>query len=317
MSKLNPDMQTITAFAPATSANLGVGFDILGLALSGIGDSVTVTRRTAKGIGIEKINSAVGLPLSTAQNTAAHALQQMHQALGLTCGFALTIDKGIAIGSGMGGSAASAVAAVVALNGFLQQPLTKTQLLNYALAGEEVASGARHADNVAPCLYGGITLIRSLKPIDIISLPYPALYCVIVHPQLRVETKAARQMLTPNITLKQHVEQSAQLSATIYALCLKDVALLQRSMQDLIIEPQRAHLVTGYYAVKQAALNHGAISATLSGSGPSLLALCHDLVQANDVAQAMQAAFKQQDISAEYWVAPINPHGAQIVAINQ
>ena len=328
MQLLNPNITHSSAFAPATSANLGVGFDILGLAVAGVGDSVTLTKRRDGKIIIEKINQLIPsqqlsgsqqlsctpsqLPLDVHKNTASFALLKMCEDLGINCGFSLEITKGIALGSGMGGSAASAVAAVVALNGFLTNPLTKTQLVAYALWGEELASGSKHADNVAPCVFGGITLIRSLDPLEIISLPYPELYCVIIHPHLEVNTKSARQILQPQVTLKSYIAQSANLAATISALFLKDVALLQRSMQDLIIEPQRAQLVPGYFAVKAAALDSGAIAATFSGSGPSMLALATTTLGAQHIAQAMTGAFKQQQIRSDSWISLINTSGAHL-----
>ena len=314
MSLLKVNVEQLTAFAPATSANLGVGFDILGLALDAVGDKVTLTKRNDGQIIIEKINSITGLPLEPNKNTASYALQKMCEDLSIKCGFSMQIDKGIAMGSGMGGSAASAVAAVVALNGFLINPVSKEKLVEYALYGEEIASGGRHADNVAPSVFGGITLIREISPMEVINLPYPDLFCVIVHPHLQVETKSARGILEPTVPLKKFVVQSAQLAATISALYQKDVELLRRAMQDLIIEPQRAGLVTGYYAVKQAALDAGAVTATFSGSGPSMLAFCSNKVQAELVSAAMLSAFKQHNIEADYWISPINPNGAYIVS---
>lgn len=308
---LKASIQTITAFAPATSANLGVGFDIMGLALDAVGDKVTLTRRNDEQIIIEKIHSPTGLPLEANKNTASFALTKMCEDLNINCGFSIEIHKGIAMGSGMGGSAASAVAAVVAMNGFLEQPVSKEKLVEYALYGEEIASGGKHADNVAPCIFGGITLIRnSHAPIEVINLPHPALECVIIHPHLQVETKSARSILKPEISMALYIEQSAQLAATIASLYRGDIELLRRSMQDLIIEPQRAKLVTGYFSVKNAALQAGAITATLSGSGPSLIAFAETKSQAEDVRDAMIIAFKEHGVEADSWISPINPNGA-------
>lgn len=304
------NINTITAFAPATSANLGVGFDIMGLALDAVGDKVTLTKRTDGQIVIEKINSVTGLPLEPNKNTASYAITKMCEELDINCGFSLQIDKGIAMGSGMGGSAASAVAAVVALNGFLENPVSREKLVEYALYGEEIASGGKHADNVAPCIFGGITLIRTTSPMEVINLPYPNMQCVIVHPHLQVETKSARGILSPTVEMKQYVNQSAQLAATICALYQKDTKLLSRSLQDLIIEPQRAKLVTGYFDVKNAALNAGAIAATLSGSGPSLIAFANSKTEAESVRDAMVNAFAKHNIEADSWISPINPNGA-------
>jgi homoserine kinase len=310
---LKPAVNQVTAFAPATSANLGVGFDILGLALSAVGDTVTLTKRSDRQIVIEKINSPTGLPLEPQKNTASFALTTMCQALDIPVGFNLTIDKGIAMGSGMGGSDASAVAAVVALNGFLEQPVSRERLVEFALAGEEIASGGRHADNVAPCVFGGITLIRSLEPIEVISLPIPALQCVIVHPHLQVETKSARKILSPTVALKQYIAQSAQLAATISALYQQDLQLFSRSLQDLIIEPQRASLVAGFAAAKHAALTNGALGFTLSGSGPSVIAFAATSNAAQKVCQAIIDGFLSADVNCDSWISPINPAGAQII----
>lgn len=311
--QLKSNINSLTAFAPATSANLGVGFDIMGLALDAVGDKVTITKRNDGQIIIEKINSITGLPLEPTKNTASYALSKMCEELGINCGFSMQIDKGIAMGSGMGGSAASAVAAVVALNGFLENPVSREKLIEYALYGEEIASGGKHADNVAPCVFGGVTLIRGSSPLEVINLPYPDLYCVIIHPHLQVETKSARGILSPTVEMKQFVHQSAELAATICALYTKDIELLRRSMQDLIIEPQRSKLVTGYYDVKNAALNAGAITATLSGSGPSLISFTISEESATIVRDAMIAAFAKHDVKADSWISPINPHGAYII----
>ena len=313
MNLLKSGISHSRAFAPATSANLAVGFDILGLALANVGDCVTLIPRNDKQIIIEQITAIDGIPLDPNKNTASFALQKACLDLRIDCGFSITIDKGIALGSGMGGSAASAVAAIVALNGLLQTPLTKEQIVQYAMYGEELASGAMHADNVAPCVFGGITLIRSINPLDIIVLPYPKLCCVIIHPQLQIETRAARKLLSPHVPMQTYVAQSAHLAATICAFYQKDTELLKRSMQDLIIEPQRAALVPGFYAVKNAALAAGAIRATYSGSGPSILALTSSKDHAKLVSNAMLSEFVKLGIIADSYIAPINPQGAHLI----
>jgi homoserine kinase len=313
MPLLKPGITRLRAFAPATSANLAVGFDILGLALATVGDSLTLSLRPDQQIVIEEITAVSGIPLEVSKNTASFALQAMCADLGIKAGFSISIDKGIALGSGMGGSAASAVAAVVALNGFLTTPLTKEQLVKYAMYGEQLASGALHADNVAPCIYGGLTLIRSIDPVEVISLPHPKLWCIIIHPHLQITTEAARKLLQPQIALHSYIDQAAHLAATICALFQKDIALLRRAMHDIIIEPQRAPLVPGYYAVKNAALQAGAITATFSGSGPSILALSSSKANATTISQAMLAEFAKNKIAAEYWIAPINSKGAHLI----
>lgn len=313
MTLLKNGIDKITAFAPATSANLGVGFDIMGLALNAVGDKVTLKKRGDGKIVIDKINSASGLPMDAGQNTASYSVQKMCEDLKIECGFSLEIDKGIAIGSGMGGSAASAVAGVVALNGFLVNPVSKEKLVEYALYGEELASGGRHADNVAPCVFGGITLIHSIEPMEIIKLPYPQFYCVVIHPHLKVETKSARGILSNTVSLKKYINQSAHLSSTICALYTQDYGLFSRAMQDIIIEPQRSQLVTGFHEVKAAALANGALSATLSGSGPSMLAFCRDQDSANLVSNAMLETFKEQGVEADSLISEINQDGAYLI----
>src|SRR5579863_2483043 len=198
---LKKNITASTSFAPATSANMIVGFDILGFALDAVGDEVTLTKRSDGKIVIDSIESKQELPLLSNKNTASIVIEKACADLGIDCGFSLKIKKGIAIGSGMGGSAASAVAALVAFNQFLLQPLSNEQLAYYALFGEELASGQRHADNIVPCIYGGVTLTRSIDPIDVIKLPAPDLQCIIVHPHLMVETKTARGILKPYVAL--------------------------------------------------------------------------------------------------------------------
>jgi homoserine kinase len=227
-------------------------------------------------------------------------------------GFSITIRKGIALGSGMGGSAASAVAALTAFNAFLIKPLTLHELIPYALLGEELACGQQHADNVIPCLFGGLTLIQSYQPMKVISLPVPDIYCVIVHPHLRVETKAARAALSATLALKTHVQQSANLAAFIAALYQKDVDLLAQATHDVLIEPQRAHLVAGFYHVKDAALQAGALAVSLSGSGPSMFAFAKTETAGKTIALAMQNMFKANNIAADSWVSHISSHGASI-----
>ncbi len=308
------DITQAVAFAPATSANMMVGFDILGFALDAVGDEVTLTKRTDGQIVIDSIESEQELPLLSSKNTASIVIEKACADLGVDCGFSLKIKKGIAIGSGMGGSAASAVAALVVFNHFLEVPLSNEQLAHYALFGEELASGGKHADNIAPCIYGGVTLTRSIDPIDIIKLPTPDLQCVIIHPHLVVETKAARGILKPDVAMKNYVIQSANLAGFIAALYTKDTALLKRSLNDVIIEPQRAHLVPGFYKIKEIAMNNGALACSFSGSGPSMFALSNTADDAKTIAAKMVDGFMQAGIKADCWVSPISNNGAHIIS---
>ncbi|MEK7356405.1 MAG: homoserine kinase, partial [Bdellovibrionota bacterium] len=268
-----------TAFAPASVANVAVGFDVLGFSTSAAGDKVTVEKIDSHSIEIVSVQGVVTkVPTDPAKNTATAGLLRMQSELGLKFGFRVSIEKGIPLGSGMGGSAASAVASVVAANALLDQPLTPNELLSYALVGEAQASGSYHADNVAPSLLGGLTIARvrsltSLPRVEAISLPVPdGVFCVLVHPQLVVETKAARGVLKADVHLKAHVEQLANLAGFVAACYRNDVALLRASLHDLVIEPQRAHLILGFSDVKDCAMKAGAIGCSISGAGPSVFA---------------------------------------------
>lgn len=313
MCMLKNDIKAARAFAPATSANMIVGFDILGFALDAVGDEVTLTKRDDGQIIIDAIESKENLPFISSKNTASIVLEKACHDLGISCGFSLKIKKGIALGSGMGGSAASAVAALVAFNHFLLKPLSINQLVYYALFGEELASGQKHADNIVPCIYGGVTLTRSIDPVDVIKLPAPDVQCVIIHPHLTVETKTARKILKPDVTMKNFVTQTANLAGFIASLYANDLELMKRSLTDVVIEPQRAHLVDGFYAVKKLAYDAGALACSFSGSGPTMFALTKTVGEANTVAVQMTKGFKQLDIESDVWVTPINKNGAYII----
>lgn len=312
MNKLN-DKKQISAFAPATCANVAVGFDLLGFAIDNVGDVVTLTRRDDKQIIIEKIESKDELPLDPEKNTASAVVKYFCQDLNIDSGFSITIKKGLALGCGMGGSAASSVAALIAVNGFLEKPLNKQQLIKYALHGEKVAVGSAHSDNVIPCLYGGLTLTQSLNPIRVLELPIPDVHIVIVHPHMRLDTKDSRSVLPESILLTSHIQQSAYLAGFISALYEKDLDLLQASLKDCIIEPRRAKLIPGFAEVKNAALNNGALGASLSGSGPSIFAFAKNKQDAEKISLAMQNAFKQNNLESDRYLSPISTIGAKIL----
>lgn len=312
-------MKKVTAFAPATVANLSVGFDILGLATSAAGDEVTVSRTDRPVVEIESVELAKGgatLPADPAKNTATAGLIRLIADRKLSFGFRVAIRKGIALGSGMGGSAASAVAAIVAANEFLGQnaALSQTELIEYAVTGEAVASGARHADNVAPCLLGGLTLVRALEPIDVVRIAYPEfLRCVLVHPGIAVHTREARAILKREIALSDHVRQSANLAGFLAGCYTKDRSLIARSLEDVLIEPQRAKLIPSFAGVKHAALGAGALGCGISGSGPAVFALVDSAKKGEAVLNAMTAAFKTGGISeADGWSCAIEPRGARV-----
>lgn len=313
MTNLKKESTTISAFAPATCANVAVGFDLLGFAIENVGDTVTLTRRDDNKVIIESIESTEELPLDPDKNTASAVVKYFCQDLNINTGFSIVIKKGLALGCGMGGSAASSVAALIAVNEFLEKPLTKEQLIKYALHGEKVAVGSAHSDNVIPCLYGGLTLTQSLNPIRILELPIPDIYAVIVHPHMRLDTKVSRSVLPKSILLIEHIQQSAYLAGFISALYQKDLNLLQASLQDCIIEPKRAKLIPGFDTVKQAALTQGALGASLSGSGPSLFAFAHNKAQAHKIGAAMQQAFSENNLASDSYISPISTTGARIL----
>lgn len=316
MSLINNNINTVKAFAPATSANMMVGFDILGFALESVGDYVTLTKRSDGQIIVDQIDAPYDLPKMSSKNTASLVLEKVCKDLGIACGFSLKIEKGIAIGSGMGGSAASAVASLVAFNAFLTDPLSNSELVHYALFGEELASGQKHADNIAPCVFGGVTLTRNLEPVEVINLPVPDIHCVIIHPHLVVETKSARKILKDTVPLKDYVKQTANLASMISALYTNDLNLLERSMVDVIIEPQRAQLVPGFYGIKELALKSGAIAASFSGSGPSMFAWTKTLDMAKVVAKEMESGFTNLGVASDALISSISKSGAYIVSSN-
>ena len=314
-------MRSATAFAPATVANVAVGFDILGFAIESVGDIVTVSIVDDTSVRIRQILNATGLsdpfdpPLDADRNAATVGLIKLCEDLRLDFGFEVVLRKGIAIGSGMGGSAASAVGGLVAANSLLESPLPRESLMKYALLGERAASGASHPDNIAPCLLGGMTLVISADPFRYVSLPVPEeILAVIVHPRLRVDTRNARGILKANVSLTDHVRQSAALGGFISGCFQRDLDLIRQSLDDFLIEPQRASLVPGFADVKAAALEQGALGASFSGSGPALFALATSEPEATRVRDAMEQAFRANGLAeVDSWISPVNRQGARII----
>lgn len=310
-----------TAFAPATVSNVAVGFDILGFAVESIGDRATVSTTeepsvTVAGVtGDEHARGYSEIPLDSSRNTAAVGLVRLREDLGLEYGFRLLLHKGIAVGSGMGGSAASAVAALVAANSLLERPLTKEALLEYALLGERAASGSAHPDNAAPCLFGGLTLVTSTSPFRRVQLPVPAqILTVLVHPHSRVDTREARQMLRAEVPLAAHVEQSASLAGFVAGCYTGDLELIRACFRDVLIEPQRAALIPAFGRVKAAAIEAGAIGAAISGSGPTVFAWATSAESAELVRGSMVRAFSEHGAAeADSWVSPVSVRGARLV----
>jgi len=303
-----------TAFAPASVGNVAVGFDVLGHALDGAGDRATVTRTTSGRVIITAIRGVVqSLPLEAEKNTAGRALRSLLAHAPRGTGFELELDKGIALGSGMGGSAASAVAALVAAEATLDDRVSSDVLYECALDGEAVASGSRHGDNVAPILLGGL-VIAPAKGAPV-RVPVPAdLWCALVHPHFVLETKRARAALAGHYELHQFVEQSEHLALVLAGCFTDDFALIRRGLSDVLVEPRRAPLVPGFAAVKHAALEAGALGASISGAGPSVFAWCIGRASAERAADAMRVAFRTADLDSDVFVSAVDAPGARIEA---
>lgn len=308
--------QEVRVFAPATVANVAVGFDILGFAIEGPGDEVVARLSEKPGVRISCITGDGGqLPLRAEKNTAGFAairlLEQLQQS---SLGVELEIHKKMPFGSGLGSSAASAAAGVMAINALLGMPSAKLDTLHPAVLGEQIADGAYHADNVAPSLLGGIILIRANEGLDVHRLPIPGeLYAAVVYPHVSILTKDARDVLSPTTTLPQCIRQSGNLGGLIIGLYESNYELIGRSLDDVIIEPQRARLIPGFATVKAAALDAGALGCSISGAGPSVFALCKGARTAQLAGEAMQNAFLNQDIPCDLFVSPINKEGAKII----
>lgn len=305
-------MDTIKLFCPATIANVSCGFDVLGLCLD-FGDEMTITKSSHKGICITEVIGA-DLPLDTKQNVAGVAGLALLKKLDPDFGFEISIRKNIKAGSGIGSSAASAAGAVFGINALCGCPLSKKELVYFAMQGEALASGTAHADNVSPALLGGFTLIRSYDPLDIISIPSPQeLYVTVIHPQIELKTKDARSVLKENISLKKATIQCGNLGGLISGLYTGDYNLIGRSLHDELVEPVRSILIPHFAELKQAAANSGALGSGISGSGPSVFALSKGLETAQRTANAMSAILTPTDIPFGTHVSAINPRGIQIL----
>jgi len=302
----------VKIFTPATVANVGCGFDILGFALERPGDEIVARFSDQPGLHIAAITGDGGkLPYKIERNTAGFAAKKFLEFVGEERGIALEIHKKMPFGSGMGSSAASAVGGVVAVNELLGCPLSRKELLPFAVLGEQVADGAYHADNVAPCLLGGIVLIRSNQALDVHNLPLPEnLYATVLFSHIEILTKDARGVLSEYITLKQHIEQSGNLAGLIVGLLNTDFELIRRSLHDVVIEPQRAHLIPHFYRVKEAAIEAGALGCSISGAGPSIFALSVGRTTAEQVGAAMQAVANRAGVANQVFVSVINKNGA-------
>ncbi|MBP1473089.1 homoserine kinase [Frateuria sp. MAH-13] len=305
-------VRTASAFAPACVGNVGVGFDILGHTLAGAGDRAQVWRIDEPVVRISRIEGVVrDLPMDAGRNTAGAALLALRAGLGLEHGFELVLHKGIALGSGMAGSAASCVAALVAANALLDEPLPREALYRFAMDGEAVASGGRHGDNVGPQLLGGLVLATATR---LVRIPVPSgWHCALVHPHCVLETRRARAALAGNYVLSEFVAQSANLAQVIAGCWRGDATLVREGLRDVLVEPRRAPLVPNFARVQQAALDHDALGASISGAGPSVFGWFEDAPAAKAAAEAMRAAFAEAGLDSDVLVGPVDGPCAQLL----
>jgi homoserine kinase len=306
-------MNEIKIFCPATIANISCGFDVLGLCLETVGDEMIIRKSDVKGIKITKI---VGedLPLETSKNVAGVAALALLDEVDYKFGFEIEIYKNIKPGSGIGSSAASAAGAVFGINELLGKPFTRKELVEFAMKGEAIASGSEHADNVAPAILGGITLVRSSAPLDIIKIESPSeLYATVIHPQIELKTSEMRAVLQPMIPLKSAILQWGNLGGLIAGFYTSDYELIGRSLHDEIVEPLRGPFIPKFDVIKKTALENGALGSGISGSGPSIFALSKGIETANRIAKAMFVVYEEMNMPFEIHVSKVNPEGVKII----
>jgi homoserine kinase len=307
-------LKSIQVFAPATVSNLGSGFDIIGFPIENVGDIIKATQNEEQVVRITDISGYKGIPFEASENVASYAVIKLLEKLGVNKGFDIAIEKAVKPGSGIGSSASSSVAAVYAVNLLLGKPFTDGELIAFAMEGEGLASGGKHADNVAPALLGGITVLRSYNPLDVIRIEPPEhLRVVLLHPQIEIKTREARDILPKQILLKDAVQQWGNVAGLISGLYSSDYEMIGRSMEDVIVEPRRSSLIPGYDQLKSAALEVGALGCTISGSGPSVFALTKGDQVARKVEKAMKDAYAKQEIPFNVYSSSVSSEGAKLI----
>tara|TARA_B100000767_G_scaffold275206_1_gene311015 strand:+ start:9593 stop:10522 length:930 start_codon:yes stop_codon:yes gene_type:complete len=306
-------MREIKIFSPATVANISCGFDILGLCLDTVGDEMVVKEVAEKGV---KITHIIGqdLPIETQNNVAGVAALALLKNIQSTVGFEIEIYKNIKPGSGIGSSAASAAGAVFAINELLSKPFSAKELISFAMQGEKLASGSAHADNVSPAILGGFTLVRSYEPLEVLKIDAPTeLYVAVIHPQIEIKTSDSRAVLKNQVSLKKMVKQMGNFGGLISGLYTSNYDLISRSLHDEIIEPNRSVLIPKFNQVKMSAIDAGALGAGISGSGPSIFALCRGKDIATKVGRVMSEIYDKTDIEYDIHVSKINQQGIKIL----
>lgn len=308
-------MRSIKALAPATVANVSCGFDIFGFAVEAPADEVILTFRDEPGVVITTITGDEGrLPLETNKNTSGVAVEAFLKEIGSDQGVGIVLHKKLPLGSGMGSSAASSVAALVAINHLHDNPFTREQLLPFAMEAERIACGSAHADNVAPSLLGGFVLIRGYDPLDVAKIPTPPdLFCTLVHPHLELKTSDSRRVLKASIPMKDAVTQWGNIAGLVVGLMKPDYGLIMRSLNDVVAEPIRSVLIPGFNNIKIEAIKNGALGCGISGSGPTIFALSTEYSIAQQVGKAIQHQFANIKLKSDVFVSRINSEGARIV----
>jgi homoserine kinase len=308
-------MKSIKALAPATVANVSCGFDIFGFAVEAPADEVIVTLTNQPGVVIKQITGDEGrLPLDASRNTSSVAIQAFLKDIDSHQGAEIVLHKKLPLGSGMGSSAASSVAALIAINHLYDNPFTREQLLPFAMEAERIACGSAHADNVAPSLLGGFVLIRSYSPLDVTKIPTPpGLYCTLVHPHIELKTEDSRRVLKSSIQMKDAITQWGNIAGLVVGLMKPDYNLITRSLQDVIAEPVRSVLIPGFDSIKATSIQHGALGSGISGSGPTIFSLSNDAATAEKVGEEIQRQFVSMKLKSDVFVSKINQTGARIV----
>ena len=308
-------MKKVTAFAPATVANVSCGFDILGFAIEELGDRVTVSHSDGSGLRVTHISGDGGkLPYAAEKNTCTVAIQAMLDVMGYKGGLYVVLEKGLPLGSGMGSSAASSVAALIAANRLLGNPFEKSELLPFAMKAEEMACGAAHADNVAPSLLGGFVLIRSYQPLDVTALHVPkGLHCTLIHPHMELNTADSRSVMKKQVSLKDAIIQSGNIGGLVAGLYQENMGLISRSLQDVIAEPSRSILIPGFDEIKEAIKEVGALGCGISGSGPTIFILSPNRDIAQKVQVISQEVFDHIGLEVDLYVSAINSRGAYVI----
>jgi len=308
------NLSAIRVFSPATISNLGSGFDIIGFPIENVGDTLKVEKNNTSRVLITEITGYRDIPDDPEKNVASFAVMKMLEKINSKQGFNIEIHKEVMPGSGIGSSASSSTAAVVGVNELLGRPFSQHELVELAMDAEGMASGGKHADNVAPAILGGITVIRSYKPFDVIRIEPPEdLWCVLIHPQMEIKTELSRRILPDTVELKDAVTQWGNVAGLVAGFYTADYDLIGRSMEDVIVEPVRAELIPGYHKVKKAALENSALGCTISGSGPSVFALCKGEERALQVKKAMSYSYKDENINYNMYHSKISNKGTDIL----